>query len=298
MAVAAIRARDPGGQAVAGYLRQRAGGHVEHHGLRRGQVGERPHPDPRLDRSPVLGQGGRQRVGDRARASAGHRPSEAVAGDGERHAHRRAHRPAERAERVRGHAAEQGAGLGSVEQAGEQRGRHGRGEPEAHEPDGMPGHVEHRLQEVLVEQLERACRRAEQAPPGPPVGAQARRGGLERSLEHARASVVERVGQVDLGPAPLEPVPLEPQRVQEGRADRHRMDRGAVVVQDAGHGQLAGPRATADRVLGLQHRDAHARAGQLDRAREAVRPGADDDRVAHPRAVSARRPRPPITSTG
>src|SRR5690349_20503720 len=59
------------------------------------------------------------------------------------------------------------------------------------------------------------------------------------------------------------------------------MHGGAVVAEDAGRGQLAGPGAATDLVIGLEHGDVDARARQGDRVREAVRPRADHDGGAH-----------------
>ena len=93
----------------------------------------------------------------------------------------------------------------------------------------------------------------EDAPPGGAVGAEPARGLLDRAQHHPGAAVVERVGAIDLRPAPLEAVALELERLQERRADRHRVDRRAEVVHQPGDGQLAAARAAADRVLGLEH---------------------------------------------
>ena len=69
---------------------------------------------------------------------------------------------------------------------------------------------------------------------------------IERSIV-AAPPPSKRVREVDLGPGPLEPVPVEPQRRQRRRVDDQRVHRRAVVVEQAGQGQLAGAGAAADR---------------------------------------------------
>ena len=66
------------------------------------------------------------------------------------------------------------------------------------------------------------------------------------------------------------------------------MDRRAVVVQQAGHDRLAGARAAADLVGGLQHGHLHAGLGEGDRGGEPVGSGANHDRIGH--ATASNRP--------
>ncbi len=107
------------------------------------------------------------------------------------------------------------------------------GHAEAGQPQRVPGQVQDRAQQVLVERVEVRGRRGEQPPPGLAVLAEPRRGLLERADHRRGAAVVERVGEVDLGPAPLEPVLLQPERAEEGRGRRHRVPRRADVVDHA-----------------------------------------------------------------
>src|SRR4051812_7365262 len=116
--------------------------------------------------------------------------------------------------------------------------------------------------------------------------------------------------EIDLRPQPLQPVSFEIERPEERRPDGHRMGGRAVVVEQPGHRQLAGPRAAPDAVLGLEHRHAHAVAREFDSAGEPVGPRADDDRFAQrlgeyrgdsepPTGRGASRPiAPPSTTTG
>ena len=190
-------------------------------------------------------------------------------------------RPVERRERVGGSAAEQRAALRGLEAARE-NGRGGRGrQPEADQADRVARNVQHRAEEVLVQRIEVRRRGPEEPLPGGPVGPETRDGFGNRADHHPGAAVVERVGQVDLGPAPLEPVALEVQRAQERRPDGHRVDGRAVVVEHPGNGELARPGTAADLVGGLEHRHPHSFARERERAREPVRARADDDRFAH-----------------
>ena len=91
--------------------------------------------------------------------------------------------------------------------------------------------------------------------PGGAVVAEPGRGVLDRAQHHAGAAVVERVGQVDLRPAPLRARGSRPSELRNGGADRHRVHGRAVVVDDARHGQLGAAGAAADRRLGLEHGD-------------------------------------------
>ena len=198
---------------------------------------------------------------------------------------------------MRGDAAEESLRLRRPEGSGEHRGRQGGGQAEAGEADRMTRQMKDRLEEVLGEAPERTRRSAEEPLPGTAVGPEARGRLVDRVPQDTGAAVVEGMGEVDLRPEPLEPVAAEVQRVEEGGADRHRVDRGAVVVEDAGDRELAGPRASPDRLRRLEHGDADAGAGQLNRAGEPVGPRPDDDRVAH--AGSGRtRSGGPVTSTG
>ena len=113
------------------------------------------------------------------------------------------------------------------------------------------------------------------------------------------AAVVERVGAVDLGPAPLEPVALELERIEERRADRHRVHGGADVVHQAGNGQ---PRRSARRRRSSSSASrtvtsTPSRASATAHA-SPFGPGADDDRAAHATAAGPGCRSLRMTSTG
>ncbi len=214
-------------------------------------------------------------------------------------ADRRAHRPAQAAEGVRGDAAEQRPGLRRVPAARQHRRRHRRRQPEAQQPDRVAGQVQDRAQQIVDEQVEGLRRPPEAPPPAAPVGAQPLRRRLDRAQHHPGGAVVERMREVDLGPEPLEPMALEAQRAQERRADRHRVDGRAVVVHKPRDGELPAARPAPDRLGGLEHGDRDPLPGERHRAREPIRAGADDDRLAHAVVTGlAGRSRPRVTSTG
>ena len=90
------------------------------------------------------------------------------------------------------------------------------------------------------------------------------------------------------GQAHSRPWRSSPSAGERRRADGHRVGRGALVVDQAGQGQLGAAGAAADRLRGLDHRHRDAAAGEGRRAGEPVGAGADDDRLAHA-ALAARR---------
>ena len=308
--VAAVGARDP--RAAAARRRSRRpppGARSSTTASAVGQLGERVDPRAGLDRAAVLAQHRGQRVGDRARA-APRRPAS------RRRGRRRSapSRPTELIGRLSGlnacaatppKSARACARLASAARAPSPAPpRGGRSAPAA---AGACGDVEHRAQEVLVE-------RVEATPTGAPnsrrqaraVRAQALGRLLDRAQHHPGAAVVERVGEVDLGPAPLEAV------ARRGRASAGTASRPPSGARpSSGRGGRPGtvsslrPRAAADRLRGLEHGHLDALARERDRAGEPVRAGADDDRVAHATCAAAaarrcrrrRRPRPGSRTT-
>jgi hypothetical protein len=108
------------------------------------------------------------------------------------------------------------------------------------------------------------------------VAAELRCGVLERaSCEHGCA-VVERMSDRS---GRLDQVELELERTEERGGQYRRVDRGANVVAEPWERQLRGARAAADRLLRLDDTDGAPGLGKRDRSGEAIRPGADYDRV-------------------
>jgi hypothetical protein len=88
VSIAAVGARDPGGQPLRSDLRHGPRRQVEEDGIGRRQLAERAHRAAGLDRAAVLPHDRGQRLDDRSRAAARNRPAEAVAGAGQCHPHR------------------------------------------------------------------------------------------------------------------------------------------------------------------------------------------------------------------
>ena len=112
-------------------------------------------------------------------------------------------------DRVRGDPGEQRARLVLVPAAREQCGRPHRAQPEPSELDRVPRDVQHGPKRVLGDVVQSPDDGSEQPTPRGTVGTEPRDGGVERADHHADAPSVERVGEIDLRPAPPEPVAFE-----------------------------------------------------------------------------------------
>jgi hypothetical protein len=271
VAVPAVRPRDTRRQPVAGELEHAVRRQIEHDDVRLHLV-QRANPAAGLDPAAVSDQVGGERVGDRPRTAARHRPAVVVRGEDERDSDRPGRRAGERPEHVRGHAAEQRTGRVVVPAAHHPGRRLERVQSEPGEQQRMARHVRDRSQEVGAQPVEALGLRREQPPPRTAVRAQPGRRLGHGADEHAGPSVVEWLRQVDLWPAPLQPVPLQPEPGKERRAEGERVDGGTDVVQHARDRQLLGAGAAADRVARLEHRDIDAGARERDSGREPVRP--------------------------
>ena len=296
--VAAVGAGDPRGQAVARDVGHGGRGEVEDDRVDVGQLAQRADRDAGLDLSPVLGEGARERVGDRGaslpsrppnrtrgrRRSARCRPTSSSAGRGGRSRGRRPRRtgpsPAASCSSAgagspgRRRRARSAAGGSGGSAGGGPAGRGPRSAPRSWRPrNRTPGATRRRPRRGLPRS--RSIDRT--ITPALPSSS-----GWARSTSGQRHSSPWRSRSSEL---------------QERRADGHRVHRRAVVVQDAGDRQLAGAGAAADRLGGLEHRHLHPLPGERDRAGEPVRARADDDRRAHAGdgrlGAVARRPRPP-----
>jgi hypothetical protein len=123
--------------------------------------------------------------------------------------------------------------------------------------------------------------RARERRPGRAVGAEARGGRVEVAVEHDRLAPGQRMPIAGRRMDPLEPVVCQRHAREHGRGRRRRVDGGERVVVKARQRQLLGPHGPAGAVGGLEHEHLAAGLGEPDRGGEAVRPGADHDRVAH-----------------
>ena len=142
----------------------------------------------------------------------------------------------------------------------------------------MSRHAEDRLGRIGEQVVEVVRRMFEDATPPLAVAVERFDRAIQRSVQHARRTVVERMGAVDRRLQPREAVRREVELGEERRRGGDRMDGRAVVMDQAGDDHLRAARATADRIARLEHRHVHAGAGQPRRGGEPVRPAADDDR--------------------
>ena len=271
VAVPAVGARDPTREAIAVDLRDGAWCEVEQHDICGRDVGGRSDRRLGVDLAAELLEQQGECVGDGARAAFGDGPPVTVAGRDDRPSDGGGQRTVQGHEGVGGDAAEQRPGLlGAPAASGHRRGQQ-RSEPEPGELHRVVGHVRDRAHEVIGELVEVSCRSFEGAPPAVAVGAEAAGGLVDRAPEETGVARVERVGAVDLRPAPPQPVPLQAQLAEVRRPDAHGVERRAVVVQDTGHGQLARAGAAADVRRALEDGDVDAVLRQPDRGGEPVR---------------------------
>ena len=280
--VAAVGAGDRGGRrspAISATARRRE---VEEHGVGARQLGERADRAAGLDRPAVLADDGGQRSGDRLRAAARDRPAVVVPGADQHHADGRAERRRERAEGVSGDAAEQRPRLGARQGPGEQRRRRqraaGRSRP-ARAGGGAGAASGRRMSSLSAPKWseEGPKSRFQAAPAAPRPAAVA---SIERCIATARPPSSGCARSIS-GQAHSRPWRSRSSSRKAGRGGAHRVRGRAVVVQQAGQGQLAGSRAAADRRRGLDHGHPHPGLRQHRGGDEAVRAGPDDDRAAH-----------------
>ena len=166
--------------------------------------------------------------------------------------------------------------------ARKRRGRADRRHAEARHQERMPeaGRPEQRRH-----QFRRAIREGgNQVPVRPRIlAAQRLRRGVDRTLDDDRGPIVERMREGGLRLSELEAVRRERQRFQERREHHQRVHGGADIMNESRPGQLQRARGAADRRLGFEDAHRAARARQRDGRGQAVRAGADHDRVERQR---------------
>ena len=151
---------------------------------------------------------------------------------------------------------------------------------------GCAGRPAQRLEQFRADIVGVAGHRADQAPVGAAVGAEAG-GGLGHRAGHDRgAAAVERIGELDLGPCEPDAARGQVEALEERRRHGQRVRGRADVVPEAGQGELLGPAATPDLGRALDHLDLQARRGQGDGSGQPVRAAADYHRVRVPRHES------------
>ncbi len=269
----------PGRRAVTDDVGEPGRRRVEERDVGCREVGERADAVVEHDRAAELGQQARERGGDRLRPALGRRPAVHVTGGDHHRADRRGGEPGQGPVDVGGAAEEQRAGLGRRERTSEHRRREPGAQPEGGQLERVAGHAQQRTEDVVGEIGEVGLQRPEDPTPPAAVDAETRCGLDHVTAQHAGRAVLERVGDVDLGPAPAQPVLGQRERPEVGRGDAERVDGRADVVQDPRLGQLGGAGAAAELGGGLEHGDRHPLLSQGHPGREAVGSRADDDRA-------------------
>jgi len=191
-------------------------------------------------------------------------------------------------ERVSRDPAEQCPGLVGVPPASGDRGGQQRSGTEPCELDGVVGQMCDRAHEVVGQVVEVPGGPFECPPPPITVSAtETLCRPFDRPPQESGLAGVERMGAVDLRPAPPQAVALQTQPAQVRRANPHRVERRAVVVQDTRKRQLAGPGTTTDAGGAFEDGDIEAGLRETDRGGESVRAGSDHHRCAHPTAATS-----------
>ena len=99
--------------------------------------------------------------------------------------------------------------------------------------------------------------------------------------QQAGTAVIERMGELDLGPEELQAEAIEVLCLEERRGDPHRVKSRAVVVDQARQGGLARADAATGPVGGFEHPDRQPRFRKGDGRGQSVRPAPDDNGFGH-----------------
>ena len=296
VAVAGQCACDPGRHPIPGDPRRRGWRNVEHDDVGRVELGQRVHAHASLKPRAGAFEQRDHRAADRCRPAFGHGPAVAVRRRAEGHADGCRHRRAEGSQCVCRDSREQRARRSGRPAASQDRGRQGRVEPEPGQGERVLGHVQHRAHEVGGDVIEPLGERAEHRLPAPPVSSQAGRSLLHRAVGRGPGIAVERVGVLNLGPAPRQPVATEVEAAAERRVDGQQMSGRALVVQQPGEGQLARAGSAAQRVGRLEHRDLDAFGSEHQGGSEPIGPAADHDCSGHAANASSATASPASTA--
>ena len=282
VAVAAVGARDPRRQPVAGELGDRSGRQVEDDRVGRAAARRSERTGRPVSILPPRSRTTAASASAIApRAAPGDGPAEAVAGADQRHADRGAERAVQRAKAWAATPPNRARASGVAQRRARASPAPAPASPKPGQQERVAGQVQDRPQHVLGERVEGARSGPKARLQAPAVLAQAGRRVLDRAQHRGAAAAVERVGEIDLRPGPLEARGAQGRASERGRLDRERVGRRALVVDQAGQGQLGAAGAAADRLRRLDHGHRHPAAGQGRGAGEPVRAGADDDRLAH-----------------
>ena len=268
-------------QARAGDAQHLARGQVQHDGVRGGQRAQVRDLVAQVQPPAVRPQHRHERVDDRPRPAARHRPARAHPERAEERTERRRQGPARGQDRVGGRAREQGAGgLRAEHRPAQQIGRPRGAQAEAGHRHRMGRGSQHRAERARQDLVDVVDQGPVHGPPGPRVDAETRGGGLEVPVQEGGRPVRQRMSHRHGRVQPGEPVVRQPQLPEHGAGDAERMARRPEVH----HGPLPQHRRGRARAAGhrgpLEHVHLPALAGQQGGGGQAVGSGAHDDGAA------------------
>lgn len=119
----------------------------------------------------------------------------------------------------------------------------------------------------------------EHSPVGPGIWPKSGRRIVDRSFQHGHAAVIEGVSQGGWWLDPRQSVPFKGKSLEERGSGPKWMHCAADIMKESGQGQLRGARSPTDGVARLEHQHRAAILRQVDRSRESVWTGPNDDRV-------------------
>ena len=269
----------PGRERRAGERGERPRRHVQQDGPGWRQVGQRAHPAAGRDLAARGPHRPRHRVGDRRAPAPGQRPA-AVMGEGEQEQpDPGGGRGGQRQHRVGGGSRQQRPRPLGSEPAGDRGRRPRAGEEERGQRGRWPRRAAQAGQDRRGQVRAPGGQRADEAPVGGRVRAEAGRGPGDGAGDHRGPAAVERVRERHLGVAEGHAAPGQPEPAEERRGQRERVRGRAGVVPEPGQGQLLGAASAAGDRRALDDQDPQPGGAERDRRGEAVRPAAHDDRV-------------------
>ena len=278
-------ARVAGRQGVAGHREHLSRGEVEQHRACGGQFGERAHAVPGAHLAAEGFEPRDQRIRERLGTADGDGPSDTVRESGHEHGDAGGEQGAQREDRVRGEAGEEGAGRLLAEGGAHRQGRGPESvEPEREEFAGRVGRQRGRVEHGSGEPLPALAQPAEDALPAGTVASEPGRRLRCRAVQQHRPTRSERVTDRDRRMRELQPVAVEGERAERGRGERERQHGRAHVVPEAGKGELLRAERTSGDRGRLEHEHTPAGLGEGHRRDETVRPRADHHGVdlGHP----------------
>jgi hypothetical protein len=147
---------------------------------------------------------------------------------------------------------EQSAGRSGVESLGEAGRREKGASGEPGQTDRMVRKVRDRAQNLERQIVEIIHKRAEGPEPRRGIRTETGCGIPDGADYHRGSALLERMGQIDLGPKPLQTMLGQGQRSQERRGQRKGVERGTDIMQDPRYSQLSCTSPTPDLIRGLE----------------------------------------------